>query len=78
MPLFFFLQVTLFLFVFCFYLFFGCVGSSLLAARGLSLVASSRGFSLLAVCGLLIAVASLVAEQGSRRTDFSSCGTRAQ
>ena len=32
-----------------------------LAARGLSLVASSRGYSLVAVCGLSIAVASLVA-----------------
>ena len=32
------------------------------AARGLSLVAESRGYSLVAVCGLLIAVASLVTE----------------
>ena len=32
------------------------------AARGLSLVAASRSFA--AVCGLLIAVASLVAEHG--------------
>ena len=29
------------------------------------------------VRGLLIAVASLVAEQGSRRAGFSSCGSRA-
>ena len=34
-----------------------------IAARGLSLAAMSRGFSLVAVCGLLIAVA-LVAEHG--------------
>ena len=34
-----------------------------IAARGLSLVAESRGYSV-AVCGLLIAVASLVAEHG--------------
>ena len=43
------------------YLFiYGCVGYSLL--RGLSLVAASRSYSLLAVRGLLIAVASLVVE----------------
>ena len=41
---------------------FGCVGSSLL--RGLSLVAASGGYSLFAVCGLLIEVASLVVEHG--------------
>ena len=34
------------------------------AARGLSLVAASRGLLFVAVCGLLIAVASLVAEHG--------------
>ena len=32
------------------------------AARGLSLVVASGGYSLFAVCGLLIVVASLVAE----------------
>ena len=31
-----------------------------------------------AVHGLLIAVASLVAEHGLRRAGFSSCGSRAQ
>ena len=36
------------------------------AAHGLSLVVASRGSSLIVVHGLLIAVASLVAEQGSR------------
>ena len=34
------------------------------AARGLSLVAASGGYSLVAVSGLLIVVASLVAEHG--------------
>ena len=34
--------------------------------RRLSLVAASRGYSLVSVHGLLTAVASLVAEQGSR------------
>ena len=37
---------------------FGCAGSSLL--HGLSLVAVSGGYSLVAVCRLLITVASLV------------------
>ena len=35
-----------------------------MAACGLSLVVASRGYSLVAVCRLLIAVASLVAEHG--------------
>ena len=39
-----------------------CSGSSLL--RGLSLVASVRGYSLIAESGLLIVVASLLAEHG--------------
>ena len=38
----------------------------LLCCPGFSLVAVSRGYSLDEVCSLLIAVASLVAEQGSR------------
>ena len=42
------------------YFTFGCAGSSLL--HGLSLVAASRSSSLVVVCGLLIMVASLVAE----------------
>ena len=41
---------------------FACVGFSLLLA--LSLVLVSQGYSLVAVSGLLIAVASLVAEHG--------------
>ena len=36
------------------------------------------GFSLVAVSGLLIAVASLGAKHGSRRASLSSCGTQAQ
>ena len=38
---------------------FGCVG-----ACELSLVVVSRGYFLVAVCGLLLAVASLVADHG--------------
>ena len=39
----------------------GCSGS-VIAVRRLSLGATSRGYSLVAVCGLLLAVASLVTE----------------
>ena len=35
-----------------------------IASRGLSLVAENKGYSLAAVCRLLIVVASLVAEHG--------------
>ena len=52
-----------FLYIYLFYFFiFGCVGSSLL--RGLSLVVASGGLLFVAVQGLLIAVAWLVAEHG--------------
>ena len=44
------------------------------AARGLSLVSESRGYSLVVVCGLLTGVISLVTEQGSRISRLSSCG----
>ena len=49
----------------------------LLAARGLSLVAASRGYSLGAVQGLLIAMASLVVQhrlQGVRASVVAACG----
>ena len=45
---------------FCLFI-YGCTGSSLLLL-GFSLVAASGGYSLAAVPGLLIAVASLVSE----------------
>ena len=41
---------------------FGCAGSSLLQAHKLSLVAHSRGYSLVVVCRLLIVMASLIVE----------------
>ena len=57
-----------------FYLFFGCAGPSLLRAD-FSLVAVSVFYSLVAVRGLLIAVASLiVGAQALGHTGFSSCG----
>ena len=51
-------------------LIFGCAGSSLLC--GLSPVVVSGGYSSVAVWGLLIAVASLVAEQALEHR-LSSC-----
>ena len=53
------------IFKFVFYLFIGYTGSSLLN-RFFSLVAESRGYTLVVVCRLLIMVASLVAEHGLR------------
>lgn len=66
----------LFLFLISFlkkYFIFGCAGSSSLYT-GFSLVLVSRGYSLGAVYGLLIVVATLVAERGgTRHMGFSSC-----
>ena len=45
---------------------------------GFSLVVVSGGYSVVAVHGLLIAMASLVVDTGSRHMDFSSCGLLAQ
>ena len=44
--------------------------------EGFSLVMGSEGYPLVAVCGLLIEVASLV-EHGSRVCVLGSCGSRA-
>ena len=43
----------------------------LCCCTGFSLVAVGRGYSLVAVCGLLIAVASLAEEHGLSGADFS-------
>ena len=62
--------------ILCIYVFiFGCAGSSLL--DGLSLVAARGSYSLVVVCGLLIAVASLVA-QALGYSGFSRCSTGVQ
>ena len=55
---------------------FGCVGS--VAARGLSLVAASRGYSLLRCTGSSLWWLLLLRSTGSRCVGFSSCGMRAQ
>ena len=39
---------------------------------------NERGLLLVVVCGLLVVVASFVAETGSRCAGFSGCGTWAQ
>ena len=45
------------------------------AARRLSLVAASRGYSLLRCSGFLLQWFLLLRSVGSRRAGFSSCGT---
>ena len=49
-----------------------------LAARGLSLVVASRGYSSLRCMGFSLWWLLLLWSMGSRRVDFCSCGTRAQ
>ena len=65
----------LYKFIYFIYLFFGCTGSSLLHMGFLQL---RRTGATLAVCVLLIAVASLVAEHGFQAHGLSRCGARAQ
>ena len=48
------------------------------AARGLSLVAASRGYALLRCSGFSLRWLLLLRSTGSRRAGFSSCGSRAQ
>ena len=48
------------------------------AAHGLSLVAVSRGYSLLRCAGFSLWWVHLLRSTGSRRAGFSSCGMRAQ
>ena len=63
--------------IFILLIYFGCVGS-LLAHVGFSLVAVSRGYSLLRCAGFSLWWLLLLRSTGSRRPGFSSCGTRAQ
>ena len=58
--------------------FFFLAALGLCCCAQLSLVAASRALLFIVVCGLLIAVASLVGSLGSRRAGFSSCGAWAQ
>ena len=57
---------------FYYYYFFDCAGS--LLPQGLFPIVASTGYSLVAVCGLLIVVASFVAEHGLWSTWASVVG----
>ena len=67
----------LFFLIYLFYLFiFGCW--VFVTARGLSLVAASRGYSSLWCVGFSLWWLLLLQSTGSRRMGFSSCSARAQ
>ena len=57
------------------YLFYFWLRWVFVAARGLSLVAASGGYSLLRCAGFSLWWLLLLQSTGSRRTGFSSCGT---
>ena len=59
------------------FLFFFCLCWVFIAARGLSVVAASRGYSLLWCVGFSLRWLLLLQSTGSRHVGFSSCGTRA-
>ena len=58
--------------------FFVCVCWVFAAARGLSLIAASRGYSSLQWVGFSLRWLLLLQNTGSRRVGFSSCSARAQ
>ena len=64
------------IYLFCLFLFLAALG--LVAARGLSLVAASRGYSLLRCTGFSLWWLLLLWSMGSRCVGFSSCGTWAR
>ena len=68
--LFFFFLINLFIFFWRHWVF--------VAARGLSLVATSEGYPLLRCAGFSLRWLLLLRSMGSRHVDFSSCGTMAQ
>ena len=59
------------------FIYFGCVGSSFIAAHGLSLVAASGSYSSLRCAGFSLQWLLLLGSMGSRHVGFSSCGSRA-
>ena len=69
---FFFLTKFIYLFIISFWLHWVFI-----AARGLSLVAASGGYSSLPCVGFSLQWLLLLRSTGSRRTGFSSCGLRA-
>ena len=67
-----------FLFLYFIYLFFGRLRWVFVAARGLSLVVASGGYSSLWCAGFSLQWLLLLWSTGSRCMGFSSCSTRAQ
>ena len=63
--------------IFGFFFFFFWLRWVFVAARGLSLVAASRGYSSLRCMGFSLRWLLLLWSMGSRHVGFSSCGTRA-
>ena len=70
LPKFFFSFINLFIYFWLCWVF--------VAARGLSLLAASGGYSLLQCAGFSLSWLLLLQKAGSRHVGFSSCGTRAQ
>ena len=66
-----------FLFIYLIYLFYFWLRWVFVAARGLSLVAVSGGYSSLWCAGFSLWWLLLLRSTGSRHSGFSSCGTRA-
>ena len=66
------------IFFFIFYLFYFWLHWVFVAARGLSLVASTRGYSSLWFVDFSLWWLLLLRSMGSRHVGFSSCGTWAQ
>ena len=62
----------------CLFFFFFWLCWVFVAARGLSLVAVNRGYSLLPCVGFSLRWLLLLQSTGSRHVGFSSCGTQAQ
>ena len=70
--------IYLFILIYLFYLFYFSLCWVFDAARGLSLVAASRGYSSLRCTGFSLRWLLLSRSTGSRSEGFSSCGTRPQ
>ena len=71
----FFFKIFIYLFIYLFIYFW--LRWVFVAARGLSLVVASRGYSSLQCTGFSLQWLLLLRSMGSRRAGFSSCGSRA-
>ena len=68
---------NLFFLKFIYFIYYFWLHWVFIAARGLSLVTASGGYSLLRCEGFSLRWLLLLWSKGSRRAGFSSCGTRA-